>query len=519
MFQRKHRHWPHNQRRWPRRVMIAAAIVVPLMVAVGGLVFVLGQQRSRRVEVNGTALRVPAGGDLQGALNRARPGDTIYLAAGATYVGTFNLPSKPGNEFITIRSDAPDASLPGTNERIDPRRYGSVLPKLVSNTYEKPAVRATGGAHHYRFIAVEFGPTPQGVGNVIELGTSQETRLDELPHHIEFDRSYIHGSPTEGQRRGIAANGRNVRIVNCYFADFKRKGDESQAIAAWGGDGPFEIVNNYIEAAAEGILFGGAQPRMQVIPSDIVVRGNHFNKPLEWRDQWVVKNHFELKSARRVKIENNLMTNNWANAQNGTAVLFTVRVDSGPWATIEDVEFSGNIVRGAGAGVNVYGGEGLGGRRLSIRNNIFADINSGKWGGRGQFMTATEWDGLVVENNTIFQDGNITSAYGKPVRGFIFRNNIVPWNEIGIAGDSKAGGQSTIDAYFPGGVVTNNAFIGGDASKLQGRNAFPGSAVQVKMLNPDGGDFRLRPDSPMRRAGASGADIGANIDPARVGKA
>jgi hypothetical protein len=175
--------------------MIALAVALPLMVAVGGVVFILGQQRSRRVDVNGTNLRVPAGGDLQGALDRARPGDTIYLAAGATYTGNFNLPNKPGSEFITIRSDVPDTNLPGPNERIDPRRYASALPKLVSNVYEKPAVRAINGAHHYRFIGIEFGPTPQGVGNVIELGTSQEARVEDLPHHIEFDRDYIHGSP------------------------------------------------------------------------------------------------------------------------------------------------------------------------------------------------------------------------------------------------------------------------------------------------------------------------------------
>src|SRR5207248_10525741 len=44
----------------------------------------------------------------------------------------------------------------------------------------------------------------------------------------------------DGQRRGIAANGRAIRIVNSYFSDIKRKGDESQAICGWGGDGPFE---------------------------------------------------------------------------------------------------------------------------------------------------------------------------------------------------------------------------------------------------------------------------------------
>src|SRR5258705_12293135 len=37
----------------------------------------------------GRQTSVPAGGDLQGALDAAQPGDTIILQAGATYTRTF----------------------------------------------------------------------------------------------------------------------------------------------------------------------------------------------------------------------------------------------------------------------------------------------------------------------------------------------------------------------------------------------------------------------------------------------
>jgi hypothetical protein len=36
---------------------------------------------------------VPASGNLQEALNRAQPGDTILLGRGATYLGDFTLPA------------------------------------------------------------------------------------------------------------------------------------------------------------------------------------------------------------------------------------------------------------------------------------------------------------------------------------------------------------------------------------------------------------------------------------------
>src|SRR6059036_109165 len=55
---------------------------------------------------------VPPGGDLQAALDQAQPGDTIRLAAGATYTGPFTLPVKPGAGYITVRTDASDAVLP-----------------------------------------------------------------------------------------------------------------------------------------------------------------------------------------------------------------------------------------------------------------------------------------------------------------------------------------------------------------------------------------------------------------------
>ncbi len=505
-----------GQRKWPVKWLLVLAIGILL---VAGLAFVFAhQERSRRVVVNGNTITVKAGGDVQAAIDKARPGDTIVLEAGATFRGALKLPNKPGSEYITIRSSAQEAQLPASGERIDPARHAAVLPKIISTTPGEAAVTALSGAHHYRFIAIEFGPTPQGVGNIIALGTTEEKTVAELPHHFEFDRVYVHGSQAEGQRRGISLNGRQIRVANSYFAEIKRRGDESQALAGWAGDGPFEIVNNYIEAAGEGVLFGGASGSLKLIPADIIVRGNHFNKPLQWRnDSWVVKNHFELKNARRVKVENNLMTNNWAKGQDGTAVLFTVREDIGPTATIEDVEFTGNLVRGAGGAINVSGSEGSGGHRLVIRNNVFDDINSEKWGGDGQFMKITNWKGLVIENNTILQTGVITNAYDAPVTGFVFRNNIVAQNAYGFAGADHAPGQDSLDTFFPQSIVSNNAIIGGDANYLKTRNMYPASIKQLRPTNPASGDYRPLADSPLKKAGAGGADIGANLDPQTVG--
>ncbi len=469
-------------------------------------------------ENKGSVIIVKAGGDFQAALDRARPGDTIQLQAGATFKGAFKLPKKTGAEFITIRSSASDSQLPPADTRIDPKRYADVLPKIVSDVKGEPAIFAGEGAHHFRFIGIEFLPTIEGLYNIIQIGSTEETSIEQLPHHIEFDRVYLHGDQKVGQRRGIAANGRYIKIKNSYFSDFKREGEESQAIAVWATDGQIEIVNNYLEAAAESILFGGAENKMKLVAADCLVKDNWMNKPLAWRNEkWVVKNFLEIKSGKKIKIENNLMTNNWAQAQEGTGVLFRTGTDSGEQAVVEDIEFSGNIMRSSGSAINIFGGEGKGGRNLVIRNNLFTDISAKKYDGRGFFIKSTAFDNVLIENNTVIHDGSIAIAYGAPVTNFVFRNNIVLQNEYGFFGDGGTLGKATLNKYFPRAQVLNNIIIGGDARDFGTNNFYPASLKQIDFINAEKGDYRLSAGNPFLKKGFEGGAVGANLDPSKVG--
>jgi hypothetical protein len=197
------------------------------------------------------------------------------------------------------------------------------------------------------------------------LGSNARTASD-LPHDIIFDRCYVHGDAQKGARRGLALNANSVAIIDSYLSDFKEDGADSQAIAGWNGPGPFLIVNNYLEAAGENVLFGGADPPTRdLVPSDIEIRRNHFSKSLWWRighptyagTPWTVKNLLELKNARRVLVEGNVFDQNWGHGQTGFAILFTVRNQHGtaPWSAAEDVTFRRNIVRHTGSGVNILG--------------------------------------------------------------------------------------------------------------------------------------------------------------------
>src|SRR5438445_4096692 len=110
------------------------------------------------VAPTGATLFVPAGGNLQAALDAAHPGDVVTLQAGATFTGPFTLPANAGTSWIIVRSAAPDTSLPAAGVRIDPS-YAPVLPKIVSPG-PAPALQTAPGAHHFRFIGVEFTVAP-----------------------------------------------------------------------------------------------------------------------------------------------------------------------------------------------------------------------------------------------------------------------------------------------------------------------------------------------------------------------
>jgi len=496
--------------------------VITLCVAVAGTLGydaysgrfgLIGEQPEIIINRENRIIRVPPGGNVQAAIERAQSGDIVELQAGAVYHGQISLPNKPITDFVTIQSSAV-RDLPA-GKRVSPRQKASMA-TITAGMLTRPAILAEKGAHHYRFVGIEFGPTTKGYFNIIQIGTGNENSVDEIPHHIEFDRVYVRGHETLGQRRGIAANGKHIKISNSYFADLKREGEESQAIAVWAADGPIEITNNYIEAAAEGVLFGGAESKLGIIPGNAVIRDNWFNKPLNWRSKkWVVKNHLEIKSGQNIKIENNLMTNNWEMGQEGTAVLFRTGVDSGKDAIVSDVEFSNNIVRGTGSAINIFGGEGKGGHRLTIRNNVFEDVSAAKWGGRGFFIKSTTWQGLVIENNTVINDGHITIAYGGPVNGLVFRGNIVSHNEYGFFGDGTGVGKVAITRFYPSSVITDNLLIGGEAAEYGSVNQYPRSTGEIGFLDAAAGDYRIRVDSAFYNKG--GKSVGADLDPKTVG--
>jgi hypothetical protein len=200
-------------------------------------------------------LVVPAGGDLQAAINNAAPGDTIILEAGATYRGPFTLPKKTGDSYITIQSSRA-AEITG---RVSPSQR-SLLASLRSNVGGAPVIKTAAGAHHYNLVALEISTfsATDFIYDLVRLGDSSQTDLSNVPHHLTLDRLWIHGFATQSVQRGVSLNSAETSIINSYISDIHGVNFDTQAICGWNGPGPYHIINNYLEAAGENVMFGGA---------------------------------------------------------------------------------------------------------------------------------------------------------------------------------------------------------------------------------------------------------------------
>src|SRR5262247_295287 len=451
----------------------------------------------------GKTINVASGGDVQAAINQARPGDMIMLQAGATFTGNFRLPNKIGSDWIVIRSSAADADLPPAGTRVTPAK-SAIMPKLISRNSD-PVVYTDEGAHHYRFIGVEFGVAEgKNIDNMVAFGADQ-TSLAQSPHDLIIDRCYIHGNDAGAVRRGLMLNCARAAVIDSYISNCHGEGFDTQAICGWNGSGPFKIVNNYLEGAGENVMFGGAKPSIKnLIASDIEFRLNHVYKPLSWKKDhptyagrpWTIKNLFELKNAQRALIDQNVFENNWADAQNGFAILFTPRGEDGaaPQATAQDVTFTNNILRHSGGGFNIAGPDGTSpsqpSQRILIKNNLIDDIDGNKWGSAADGPADGRFAQLVggpvnitFDHNTIFQSGSLIVADGAPSPGFVFRNNIAPHNQYGVTGSNRSPGLDALGFYFPGYAFRRNVIFSAPSGNYPPDNFYPVSINEAGFID------------------------------------
>ena len=418
--------------------------------------------------VTGRSIAVAAGDNLQSALNKARRGDEIVLAAGATFTGNFVLPAKSGTAadgWIVVRSQSL-SQLPAQGTRVS-SAHASLMPRiLTSNT--QPAIQTKEAASGWWLAGLEVSVSPslkvQQYG-IITLGGNQES-LEDVPQDLVLDRMYIHGQTTTNTSRCVALNSGRTQISDSYLAECHGKDFQAQAIAGWNGPGPFKIVNNMVMGSGEGIMFGGADPATPgLIPSDIEIRRNYVYTPVAWKGVWLKANLLETKNAQRVLIEGNVFDGSWTNAQTGWAIILKSENQSGrcKWCRTTDVTIRRNLIMNAGGGINIAprtNGADSTTSRILITENVLEGIGVGEFTGdqRGfQILTQTS---QISITKTVLSGGYQAALVLEGGDPASFRDNVWGRGAYGVIGANQGPGSSTISHYAPNAAWSNMTFVG-----------------------------------------------------------
>ncbi|MGA2923326.1 MAG: Ig domain-containing protein [Candidatus Sulfotelmatobacter sp.] len=524
----------------------------------------------------GAVTAVSAGSDLQQAVDNAKCGDTLMLESGAVWTTkqiTFPAKNCGDDNWITIRTSAADSALPPEGTRLTPCYAG------VSSLPGRPALNCTStenvvakieydsgnlsgplvfenGATHYRFIGLEITKHTAGKFVVALASPTTGAAFD----HIIFDRVWFHGDPNDETTRGVLLDGgTSVAVIDSYFTDFHchsmGKCTDAQAVAGGNGsipNGTYKIVDNFLEASGENIIFGGAGATQT--PTDIEIRRNHFFKPMIWMAgqpgfigvKFVVKNHLEFKNAQRVLVEGNIMENSWGGfSQTGFSVLATPKNDGHcSVCLVTDITFRYNTISHVGGGfqlANVVSATGFyakEGQRYSIHDVIVDDISADKYSGHGVFaQVETQFNtsfvpllqNLAIDHVTAFPDSMLVNAGGTfspKMPNFSFTNSIVSagaypvWSTGGGSGNCAHTDVplTVLDSCFSSPNFTGNVIVAQPTSYTSAmwpsENSFASTPAGVGFVNFNGGiggNYELSPTSTFKGRTALGLDPGADI--------
>ena len=189
--------------------------------------------------------------------------------------------------------------------------------------------------HHYAWIGLEIGFVPTNGGAmyaVASISGTTDTGVDtnynllpaNFPHHILFERCYIHGRipaggglQDYGTIQGLGLNANYVGVYDSYFEGFNEHhsagNTEAKAIAWNASAGPISIVNTHLEANTESVICcAQSQQTLGNSPTYNVYMGyNYSTKNRAEIGYASEKNHLEMKGVTGWTIEWTVLDNSW----------------------------------------------------------------------------------------------------------------------------------------------------------------------------------------------------------------
>lgn len=375
------------------------------------------------------ATGIATAAEFDAAYGAAAPGAVLVLATAFTYPHAFTV-----DKAVTIRSQS---STTGRMTKTEP------LPAFLGGlTVTADQVTLTA-------IAVQ---NSYHEGDLVVL----------LGRGVTLDRCRIVGDPGYGGKRGVAANGAQMVIRECYIDDVFLPGIETQGICSWDMGGGLTIENNYICAAGVGILFGGADASSQErMPHDVTIRRNTVTKNKSWYGGAnVIKNALEFKACERATVEDNVLEGGGTSQGQGAyVVVCTVRNQDGhaTWSAIRDITIA-NCTGGHASGVISFLGSddvNPSGKveRVTMRDCAFEDIDP--WNGTGGagrlFFFDRAPDHVTLSGITVKGDHLAALGYfsGPPPTAMVLEKMTLPPSEYGWKIDGGSSGHDALQAYAP----------------------------------------------------------------------
>jgi hypothetical protein len=317
----------------------------------------------------------------------------------------------------------------------------------------------------------------------VQVGVGNETSLDQLPRNVTLKHVVIHAPD---HKRALNFHGINMVLMDSWIDGPRVNKQDSQVVWINSGVGPYVILNNYLEGGSETLMVGGDRVNIpNVVPADILIKGNTFTRPMAWKDSgtWNIKNLLEFKAGQRVMVDGNLFKNHWVDAQQGYAIVLTPRNSYGdnPWVVVSDITIQNNVLQNVSGGINVSGDDDghLSQRttNIVIRNNkilttktLFAPGKTGLVRGQGLLFGRFPQN-VTVDSNTLLGDGS-SAVYtyqggdATNIAGFSFTNNVFRHGSYGFTSDQWTSSPlMTLAGYFPGAIWDRN-IVGGGLAKV-----------------------------------------------------